>query len=478
MWSSLIIGLLAAGVVALLAVVRKQRKLIEELKRAREELQAQENRVFDFLHGLGEAFSGDLRSSDLYRLIIEGATRIIDAHGGALYLVDRTGKLLVPSFISKNCPPLVDIPPSISQQSLNSPVALESYVRLHTVKPGEGLLGAVWERREPLFLSSKDSDPRLEGLRHSALELDSVMIGPLIYADQNLGVLAVANGPMSAPFSASDFVVFQSIVEQSAFALYNAAVYSEAGDKRRIDRDLEVAHDIQRILLPNAAPAIDGFEIAGLNIPASQVSGDYYDYISLAGDRIGIAIADVSGKGIAASLIMAMCRSVLRSVAGSSQSAAAVLHEVNRQVYPDLREDMFISMAYVIAQKGSDELVLARAGHDAPLHFRVSDQSVTRINPPGMALGIDSGSVFNRVTSDFRVRLEAGDCLILYTDGVTEALDVHGLEFGISQLIEAVQASSPNGAPAILSRVTSDLKSFVGGHQQNDDITLIAIRKL
>jgi phosphoserine phosphatase RsbU/P len=478
MWSSLIIGLLAAGVVALLAVVRKQRKLIEELKREREELQAQENRVFDFLHGLGEAFSGDLRSSDLYRLIVEGATRIIDAHGGALYLVDRTGKLLVPSFISKSCPPLVDIPQSISQQSLNSPVALESYVRLHTVKSGEGLLGAVWERREPLFLSSKDSDPRLEGLRHSALELDSIMIGPLIYANQNLGVLAVANGPMSAPFSASDFVVFQSIVEQSAFALYNAVVYSEAGDKRRIDRDLEVAHDIQRILLPNAAPAIDGFEIAGLNIPASQVSGDYYDYIPLGGDRIGIAIADVSGKGVAASLIMAMCRSVLRSVARSSQSAASVLHEVNRQVYPDIREDMFISMAYLIAQKGSDELVLARAGHDAPLHFRASDQSVTRINPPGMALGIDSGSVFNRVTSDFRVRLEAGDCLILYTDGVTEALDVDGLEFGISKLIEAVQASSPNGAPAILSRVTSDLKSFVGGHHQNDDITLIAIRKL
>jgi phosphoserine phosphatase RsbU/P len=478
MWSSLIIGLLAAGVVALLAVVRKQRKLIEELKREREELQAQENRVFDFLHGLGEAFSGDLRSSDLYRLIVEGATRIIDAHGGALYLVDRTGKLLVPSFISKSCPPLVDIPQSISQQSLNSPVALESYVRLHTVKSGEGLLGAVWERREPLFLSSKDSDPRLEGLRHSALELDSIMIGPLIYANQNLGVLAVANGPMSAPFSASDFVVFQSIVEQSAFALYNAVVYSEAGDKRRIDRDLEVAHDIQRILLPNAAPAIEGFEIAGLNIPASQVSGDYYDYIPLGGDRIGIAIADVSGKGVAASLIMAMCRSVLRSVARSSQSAATVLHEVNRQVYPDIREDMFISMAYLIAQKGSDELVLARAGHDAPLHFRASDQSVTRINPPGMALGIDSGSVFNRVTSDFRVRLEAGDCLLLYTDGVTEALDVDGLEFGISKLIEAVQASSPNGAPAILSRVTSDLKSFVGGHHQNDDITLIAIRKL
>jgi len=255
-------------------------------------------------------------------------------------------------------------------------------------------------------------------------------------------------------------------------------VYSEASEKRRIDRDLDVAHDIQRILLPNAAPEIAGFEIAGLNIPASHVSGDYYDYIKLGEDRIGIAIADVSGKGIAASLIMGMCRSVLRLVAGSSQSAEAVLHEVNRQLYPDIREDMFISMAYLIVQKGSDELVLARAGHDAPLHYHASDNSVVRINPPGMALGIDSGSVFNRVTSDFRVHLEAGDCLILYTDGVTEALDVNGLEFGISRLIEAVQASSPEGAPAILSRVTSDLKTFVGSYPQNDDITLIAIRKL
>jgi phosphoserine phosphatase RsbU/P len=478
MWSFLIIGLLAASVVALLGLVVKQRKAIEELKRAREELQAEENRVFDFLHGLGEAFSENLRSSDLHRLIVEGAMRIIDAHGGALYLVDRTGKLVVPSFISKGCPPLVDVPRNVSQQSLTSPVALENYLRLHTVKPGEGLLGAVWERREPLFLSSKDADPRLEGLRHSALEVDSVMIGPLVYANQNLGVLAVANGPMSTPFSPSDFVIFQSIVEQSAFALYNAVVYSEASEKRRIDRDLDVAHDIQRILLPNAAPEIAGFEIAGLNIPASHVSGDYYDYIKLGEDRIGIAIADVSGKGIAASLIMGMCRSVLRLVAGSSQSAEAVLHEVNRQLYPDIREDMFISMAYLIVQKGSDELVLARAGHDAPLHYLASDNSVVRINPPGMALGIDSGSVFNRVTSDFRVHLEAGDCLILYTDGVTEALDVNGLEFGISRLIEAVQASSPEGAPAILSRVTSDLKTFVGSYPQNDDITLIAIRKL
>ena len=139
---------------------------------------------------------------------------------------------------------------------------------------------------------------------------------------------------------------------------------------------------------------------------------------------------------------------------------------------------MFISMAYVILEKGSNDLVLARAGHDAPLHYHSSDQSVVKINPPGMALGLDSGGVFDRVTGDFKVRLEQNDCLICYTDGVTEALDVNGVEFGITRLIEVIQASAAKGAPAIIDRVTTDVKEFVGTHPQTDDITLIAIRKL
>src|ERR1700738_5340134 len=181
MLSYLLIVLMAISVFGLLGVLQKQRRSIEELRRAREEIQLEENRVFDFLHGLGEAFSDDLRPSELHRLIVEGAMRILDAHGGSLYLVDRTGKMLVPSYISKGCPPLVEVPGQILQQSAASPIALESFLRLHAVKIGEGLLGAVWERKEPLFLSSRDADPRLEGLKNSALEMDSVMVAPLAY---------------------------------------------------------------------------------------------------------------------------------------------------------------------------------------------------------------------------------------------------------------------------------------------------------
>jgi phosphoserine phosphatase RsbU/P len=478
MQSGLLIGLLVVAIGILGVLLRNQKRTIEQLQRAREELQLEESRVFDFLHGLGETFTGDVRVADLHRLMVEGAMRILDAHGGALYLADRSGKMLVPAFLSKGCPPLVDVPRHVLQQSATTPVVLDSFLRLHAVKPDEGLIGMVWEKGEPVFLSSRDDNVRLQELKGGALQIDSVMVAPLIYARQNLGVLAVANGPMSTPFTPPDFVVFQSIVEQSAFALYNAIVYSEAHEKRRIERDLDVARDIQRILLPIAAPEIPGFDIAAINIPASHVSGDYYDYIPVDEDRWGIAIADVSGKGVPASLIMAMCRSVLRSMARIGGSAAEVLHQVNRQLYPDIREDMFISMAYLVIQKSADSVLLARAGHDPPLLFRAADRSVTKVNPPGMALGIDSGNVFDRVTSDLKVRLVSGDCLVLYTDGVTEALDVNGSEFGIGKLIDVIQAGIGDSAAAFVTRVTETVKDFVGNQPQTDDITLVAIRKL
>ena len=478
MSSILLIVLVAVLVVALAVLVQRQRRIIQELRQAREELQIEESRVFDFLHGLGAAFSEDLHLADLHRLIVEGAMRILDAHAGALYLVDRPGRLLLPTFLSPGCPPLVEVPKSILQQSSTNPSAIESFIRLHPVRSGEGLLGMVWEKREPVFLSSSDYDSRLESLKASTLQIDSVLVAPLVYGNQNLGVLAVANEPMSTPFTPADFIVFQSIVEQSAFALCNAIVYSEAAEKRRIDRDLDVARDIQRILLPAAPPNIPGYEIAGVNIPAGQVSGDYYDYIPINDSRYGIAIADVCGKGVPASLIMAMCRSVLRSVARLNASAAEVLHQVNRQLYPDIREDMFISMAYLIADKSNENLLLARAGHDAPLLYRTADKSVEKVNPAGMALGIDSGNVFDRVTADCTIRLEHGDCLILYTDGVTEALDFNGIEFGIGRLIEVIKGSANESAQAIVAEVTERVKAFVGNNPQTDDITLVAIRKI
>jgi len=477
MWPTLLLGLLVVSLAGWGITAYLQTRRIRRLERSHEEIQVEETLVFDFLHGLGEAFRETIRPQELHRLIVEGAVRILDAHGGALYVTDRTGGKLTPAFISKGCPPLVDVPSNILQQAAANPIALETFLRLRTVAPREGVIGRVWQASQAICLNEFSEAPELAQLRGSAFGSVSVMATALRYGDQDLGVLALANGPMGAPFSQADLVVFKSIAEQSAFALYNATIYSMANEKKRLDHDLEIARDIQRILLPSEAPAIDGFQISGINVPARQVSGDYFDYIQVDQDRLGVAIADVSGKGVPASLIMAICRSVLRAEAARNPSPADVLRKVNRQLYPDIKEDMFISMAYLILGHQQDGVTLARAGHDAPLWYKRQSQTVMPVKSPGMVVGIDSGSVFDRLTVDFAVPLERNDCLVLYTDGVTETLNSEGDEFGVDRMMQSVRASANDSAQAIVKRIIEDVREFTGSVPQNDDMTLIAIRK-
>ncbi len=464
--------LVAAGVVCFC-----QWLIIRRLAREREEIRVEESRVFDFLHGLGEAFSSDVQQADLHRLIVEGSMRILDAHSGALYLVDRHSTRLIPAFLSPGSLPFIAVPPHILAQARMAPVSLDSYLHLHSVPVGEGLIGGVFERCE-LLAATIDNPTALSPLtQNKGFMPGSILVSPLVYARQKLGVLALATHLDSTAFPASDRQVFASIAEQSSFALYNAIVFSEASEKKRLDHDLDVARDIQRILLPSSAPDVPGYQINGINIPARHVSGDYLDYLKLDEDNLGIVVADVSGKGVPASLIMAMCRSALRSEARGRSSSAEVLSKVNRQLFPDIKEDMFISMAYGILNSRTHSVTLARAGHDAPLWYVRATRAVTKVQSPGMALGIDSGDVFDRVTTDLTIHLAPGDCLLLYTDGITEAVDRNGQEFGLERLMRSVQASASGGASAIIRRVTHDVREFCGNIPQNDDITLIAVRR-
>ncbi len=475
-WALLFFVLFAGSTAALIATAIWMGDRMRRSERARHDIEVEEGRVFEFLHSLGEAFAEGVRSADLHRLIAENATRILDAHGGALYLVDRTDTSMAPAFLSKGCPPLVDVPRHVLEQGVNTPIAVDSYVRLHSVKRGDGLVGEAWQRGEPVLVSAGLEDLNLH--RDRSLQLGSALVGPLVYRRKCLGVLAATAAPGATPFTEADVNVFHTICEQSAFALYNEVVYLEANEKKRLDHDLEIAREIQSILLPSDPPPVPGYEIAGLNVPARQVSGDYFDYLAIDGNRTGVAVADVSGKGVPASLIMAMARSVIRSQAPAKISAAEVLSRVNRQLYPDIKEDMFISMVYLILDAHSSVVRMARAGHDPPYVYRAATGRIESINPKGMALGIDSGEVFDRICADFEFTLEPGDYVLLYTDGATEALDAEGDEFGAERLVRSLQASATGDAASVIRRITDDIKTFVGASPQYDDITLIAIRKL
>src|SRR5437762_10092321 len=198
MWPTLLLGLLVASVAGWIITAWFQIRRIRRLERSHEEIQVEETLVFDFLHGLCEAFRGTIRPQELHRLIVEGAVGILDAYGGALYVTDRTGGKLTPGFISKGCPPLIDVSQDILQQAAANPVALETFLRLHTVGANEGLIGRVWQTGQAVCLNEFSDAPELAKLRGSPLGSVSLMATALQYVEQDLGARAGATGPASS----------------------------------------------------------------------------------------------------------------------------------------------------------------------------------------------------------------------------------------------------------------------------------------
>jgi sigma-B regulation protein RsbU (phosphoserine phosphatase) len=174
---------------------------------------------------------------------------------------------------------------------------------------------------------------------------------------------------------------------------------------------------------------------------------------------------------------MSMCRSTLRAVAVGEPSPTRALAAVNRLIYPDIREDMFVSFSYAILDEKAGSVTHARAGHDPALLYRRATATVERLRPPGLALGIDAGLVFERVTRDETVELLPGDCILFYTDGVREALNDEEEEFGLDRMSQAFREAAPLGAAAVISQMRETLAMFTNNGPQLDDITLVAIEK-
>lgn len=477
---ALVVSLIALFIAVF--ILRTQSGIIRRLRKQRDAIENEEHRMFDFLHGLGQALSGEsaTESTSLHRTIVRGAAMVVDAHGAALYLLDKAGDRLVPKYQSDACPPLIPVPPHIAKQARKTPTTLDSYRRLTSVGRDWGLFGEVMKTSRPKRVENLGAHPSFERADPGSHRGVSVMIAPLVYGGRPLGILVVANPPLADRFSENDFDVFRSVAEQSSFALGNAIVHNQAAEKRRLDQELNTASEVQRILLPDRAPQLAGFRIAGLNIPAKTVSGDYFDYFPVGADHLGVVIADVSGKGVPASLITAMCRSVVRASAGASASTspAEILATANRQLFPDIREDMFISLAFAVLPAGGDVVKLARAGHDPPLHYSAADNTVFPIESPGIAIGIDAGDVFAKATRDHSVKLLPGDILLFYTDGVNEATDLRDEEFGLDRLHAALVSAAPGGAQAVVDSVRHAVERFAGTVAQNDDITLVAVEKI
>jgi len=461
-----LIGALLIVSFLLVIGLRNQRSKAKRIRRQFREMEGEEERMFHFLHDLGLAIGREPTDGAISRIIVEGVLKVVGACGGAIYHESSEPGQLIPAYLSKECPPLIFVSQEIFEKAKLDPRTLESHLRLARVAVGDGVIGCGFTMPEALHIPDAEDRDNLH-----------MMVSPLRYAGKDIGVLAVARRKDSEDFSHNDFAVFRSVAEQSSFAIGNARVHRDANEKREIEGELKNAREVQRVLLPQSDPKLAGFRIHGTNLPARIISGDYYDYIELPDGKLGVVIADVSGKGVSAGLLMAMCRSLLRAVAHENASPSSALTAVNRLLFPDILEDMFISMIFGILDPADGSLVLARAGHEPALLFRKSSGLVENIKPKGLAIGIDAGNVFERVTQDEKVFLETGDCVLLFTDGVKEALDSNELEFGLERLSEVFGDAAQLGAEHVVKRVLADVNSFTDNGPQIDDVTIVAIEK-
>lgn len=473
------LGLLVAGAVFFFArwKFRAYAQVQARLQQETIALQQEKKVIYEFLHDLGEAFTEDIDRDHLLRIIVTCARKVTSAKGAAIYLWTADHDALRAAEVSGFFPPPLKIDNVVADQLAGRPEDLEAFLRLEAI-PGQSpaVIARVAQSGAPVFAEDAELDERFPWFRQAPLQTHSYLAVPLHYRAEQLGVLALANPEGRASFTSADFDLVKSVADQAAYSLQYAQVYQQLSEKKRLDHEIEVAREIQRVLLPGTAPQIQGFNCAALNIPAQQVSGDYFDFIRVDAEHWGVAVADVSGKGVPASLVMTMCRSVLRSVAPGRMSPAEVLCEVNRQLYPDMREDMFITMLYMVLDR-SGAVYLARAGHEMPLLWRAGSQSVESVESPGMALGIDPGDTFDEVIRDVTLTLEPRDTLVAYTDGINEALDEEGNEFGQDQLGDVLQTAGPAGVDHLVTAIIDRVQRFSSGHPQNDDITLAAVQR-
>ena len=439
------------------------RRCLSEREGELRELDEEEHRMFDFLHHLGESIAEERSLMHLYRTIVEGIEEVVTADGVALYLQQENQ--WVPGHLSGKCPALITLPPELRGENEEE---IRKWLRLGKV-PCEG---------EFLSDVAQLSTGRHWGMGGSGLPAGaSDLLGvPLSHAGKIFAVLVAVK--KTGAFTSNDWDVFRSAAEQSAFGLGNALLHREVQEKRRIDNELRTAQEVQRVLLPSHDPDWPGYRVRGVNFAARLISGDYFDFVDLAAGRHGVVIADVSGKGVGAGLVMASCRSALRAHSQNITEPAETLHALNRQVFADVREDMFVSAAYAILENESGRIKLSRAGHDAPLLFRKATGEVEVIKPGGLALGIDKGPVFERVLKQVDIEMTSGDVLLFYTDGVNEAQNEKGEEYGKEHLLERFAALAPLGAEGILESLPKELAAFAEGYHQTDDITLVAIEKV
>jgi sigma-B regulation protein RsbU (phosphoserine phosphatase) len=337
------------------------------------------------------------------------------------------------------------------------------------LKMGEGLIGHVAVSGKPFTSPDVRKEPRYINAR---ARTRSEMVAPIISNSEVIGVFDLESDELNA-YAKDDLEVLGMLASQVAIIIEKVMLHDQLIEKKRLETQLEVARQVQLELLPARDPQLEGFDISAYNFPTEEVSGDYYDWVRIYDDQIGIVIADVSGKGVPAALLMAFLRASLRAATHIGYAPHISMSKVNYLLWESIERNQFVTAFYGILDAANRTVAYSNAGHNPPFLMEV-DGTVHFEERGGVPLGMFRDTRYY----EFFATIEPGQVLVLYTDGVTEAMNRAREEYGRDRLVEAVRQCRHLGAREMIDFIHRDVLNWTEGLGATDDVTFFIVKAL
>ncbi|OYT71761.1 MAG: hypothetical protein CFK52_07120 [Chloracidobacterium sp. CP2_5A] len=403
---------------------------------------------FRLLLEITRAISGSLDLDETLSLIIDSIKSFVPYDAAAIYVLETNGR---------------DRRIRATVHRGYDEASMERLLRL-----GEGFVGWVVQSGGAMVIPDVRKDQRY--ISSDPLTLSEI-VAPIIANNRIIGALNLESRTLDA-YKAADLEVLTLFASTAAISIEKAILHQERLEKRRLESELAIARQVQRSLLPDKAPAVEGFDIAGLTVPNEAVGGDYYDFIPFPNHQLGIAIADVSGKGIPAALIMATFRACLRAQVRNDFSIRVILRKVNYLLWESLDSSQYVTAIYGVLDPASRRLSYGDAGHNPALLIH-ADGAYEELSCGNTVLGLFE----DRKYIECYCAIQPGDIVALYTDGVTEA-GQGGEEFGTARLVETIRRHRDAAAETIARAVYDGARAFASPAPLGDDLTIVIIKAL
>jgi phosphoserine phosphatase RsbU/P len=452
-------------------VIHRHRSMYDHEQRQRIEfLNNYMESLFEFMRTIGTAIAERIEISEVLDYVVKAAVKNTSADAGAILLVDEFEDVLSVKAAEGVFPPPYQVPDIVKVKL----ASLQQYFTSTPIRLGETILGEAAKTGQPVFVRNTLEDPRLAyNAKDDTCFISSCIVMPLVVSKRILGVLSIIRKQKNQYFDNTDFEHIKTFADYTSLTIDNLFTYLELIEKQEMEREVGVAADIQNRLLPRKLPKLPNASLGAFSIPARGVSGDYFDVIPIPRNgRVALVICDVAGKGVPASLVMVMIRTILHLIAGAAQDAATIVSWINRGIAGKINVERFATMSFLTFDSETKSIEYSNAAHHPLMIYRRRTKSIESLDTEGLPIGLERGTHYGQQ----HTILEPGDLVVLYTDGVIEAMDGAGRQYSYESLAKIVMEHSHLTPPELATVIREDVRRFAGAARQHDDQTLLLMK--